>query len=201
MIWKLANTPLRRHSFRNMKTLALLFVASLALSPFTLAQNNGPGADPENPEQENNTNTAGDKEVRNPFWEANLTGGNYMVALGRITSVSRHKYVLDGAVIVDEVTIDTEGQALARFYFISPISVGGTGAAAAAAVERAAALVDGAARRAGTDVQDMVMKKYPLTTHTKTIEYRLMSEQQLSALYQSAKTAWVRGKGRVFTGS
>jgi hypothetical protein len=46
----------------------------------------------------------------------------------------------------------------------------------------------------------MVMKKYPLTTHTKTIEYRLLSEAQLSALYQSAKTAWMTGKGRVFTG-
>jgi hypothetical protein len=123
-----------------------------------------------------------------------------MVALGRISSVSRHKYVLDGAVIVDEVTIDTTGQALARFYFIAPISLGGTGAAASQALDRAAALVDGAAQRAGSDVHNMVMKKYPLTTHTKTIEYRLLSEAQLSALYQSAKTAWMTGKGRVFTG-
>lgn len=46
----------------------------------------------------------------------------------------------------------------------------------------------------------MVVKKYPLTTHSKTIEYRLLSEQQLGALYGSAKTAWVTGKGRVFTG-
>jgi hypothetical protein len=183
-----------------MKIPAFFLVALLAFSPFAYAQNNRPGTDPENPEQENTANPENDKEVRNAFWEANLAGGNYMVALSRISSVSRHKYVLDGAVIVDEVTIDTEGQALARFYFISPISVGGTGAAAADAVERAAALVDGAARRAGTDVQDMVMKKYPLTTHTKTIEYRLLSEQQLGALYQSAKTAWIRGKGRVFTG-
>lgn len=183
-----------------MKTPAFLFVALLALSPVAYAQDNGQGADPENLDQENSGNQADDKEVRNAFWEANLTGGNYMVALGGISSVSRHKYVLDGAVIVDEVTIDTTGQALARFYFISPIGVGGTGAAASEAVERAVALVDGAARRAGTEVQDMVMKKYPLTTHTKTIEYRLLSEQQLGALYQSAKTAWVSGKGRVFTG-
>jgi hypothetical protein len=175
-----------------MKTPALLFVALLALSPVTYSQNDA--------EDEETQNEPTDREVRNGFWEANLGGGNYMVALGRISSVSRHKYVLDGAVIVDEVTIDTTGQALARFYFISPISVGGTGAAASQAAERAAALVDGAARRAGSNVQDMVMKKYPLTTHTKTIEYRLLSEQQLGALYQSAKTAWMNGKGRVFTG-
>lgn len=175
-----------------MKIPALLFLALLAVSPVAYSQEEGQG--------DNEQNQPTDREVRNGFWEANLAGGNYLVALSRISSVSRHKYVLDGAVIVDEVTIDTTGQALARFYFISPIQVGGTGAAAAEAVERVAALVDGAARRAGTDVQDMVVKKFPLTTHSKTIEYRLLSEQQLGALYGSAKTAWVTGKGRVFTG-
>lgn len=177
----------------------------LAIFPLAFAQNSNP-INPNNPRTNPNAEESAqdrekdnDKETRNGFWEANLDGGNYMVALGRITSVSRHKYVLDGAVIVDEVTIDTEGQALARFYFISPIEVGGTGAAAADAVERAAAILDGAVRRAGTDVQDMVVKKYPLTTHSKTIEYRLLSEQQLGTLYGSAKTAWVTGRGRVFT--
>jgi hypothetical protein len=180
------------------KKLSFLFVGVLAFSPLAFAQNNNPRPNPSSPEplQEKDNN----KETKNGFWEAKLAGGNYLVALGRISSVSRHKYVLDGTVIVDEVTIDTEGQALARFYFLSPIEVGGTGAAAADAVERTAALLDGAVRREGVDVQDMVVKKYPLTTHSKTIEYRLPSEQQLGALYGSAKTAWVTGKGRVFTG-
>lgn len=177
--------------FPIMKTPAILFVALLVLSPVAYAQNNGG--------EEDTKKEPTDREISNAFWEANLEGGNYMVALSRITSVSRHKYVLDGAVIVDEVTIDTTGEALARFYFISPVTVGGTGAAAAEAVEKATALLDGAVRRGGTDVQDMVMKKYPLTTHAKTIEYRLLSEQQLGALYQSAKTAWIKNKGRVFT--
>ena len=183
-----------------MNNLSFIFMGFVAFSPLAFAQNNNPRPDrnPDVSEQEKDKDN--DKETRNGFWEANLVGGNYMVALGRISSVSRHKYVLDGSVIVDEVTIDTEGQALARFYFLSPIEVGGTGAAAADAVERAAALLDGAVRRAGVDVQDMVVKKYPLTTHSKTIEYRLLSEQQLGALYGSAKTAWVTGKGRVFTG-
>lgn len=172
-----------------MKIPACLCFAFIAFSPLVFAQEN------------NAQNEPADREVRNVFWEANLPGGNFMVALGSISSVSRHKYVLDGAVIVDEVTIDTTGQALARFYFISPLEMGGgTGEAASQALERAASLADGALRRAGTDVQDMVVKKYPLTTHTKTIEYRLLSEQQLTALYASAKKAWVSGKGRVFTG-
>lgn len=175
-------------------------IGTLLLAVSAFAQNNGGGTNtnPSDPNDPNSQN--GDREARNGYWEANLAGGNYMVALGRISSVSRHKYVLDGAVIVDEVTVDTTGQALARFYFITPINAeGGPGAAVTQAAERAAALVDGAARRSGTDVQDMVMKKYPLTTHAKSIEYRLLSEQQLSALYSSVRTAWVSGKGRVFT--
>ena len=160
------------------------------------SQNNqqNPTEDPdENPPQ------AGDQQGRNGFWEASVSGGNYVVALSRITSVSRHSYASDGAVIVDEVTVDTEGQAIARFYFIKPIEAGGTGAAAGAAAERVLELVDGAARRNGVDVQDMVVKQYPLTTHAKTIEYRLYSEEQLSVLFRSVKTAWQTGRGRVFT--
>jgi hypothetical protein len=185
---------------RVMKIPPFLVIGILALSPFAYAQNSAPTNPPRNEEQNPDPKREDDKETRNRFWEANLAGGNFMVALDRISSVSRHKYVLDGAVIVDEVTVDTTGQALARFYFITPIEAGGTGAAAAESLERAAALLDGAARRAGTDVQDMVVKKFPLTTHSKTIEYRLLSEQQLGSLYSSAKTAWVTGRGRVFTG-
>ena len=178
-----------------MRIQAAVLIGTLFLAVPAFAQNTGD--DPEQPDSQTT-----DKESRINFWEANLPGGNYLVALGRISSVSRHKYVLDGAVIVDEVTVDTTGQALARFYFITPISAGGgAGAAAAEAADRAMALVDGAARRAGTDVQDMVVKKYPLTTHSKAIEYRLLSEQQLNVLYQSVKTAWVSGKGRTFTGN
>lgn len=180
-----------------MKSPATILIGILAFSTAAFAQNNGNT----NPNQDPNAAQQTDKESRNGFWEANLPGGNYLVALGRISSVSRHRYVLDGALIVDEVTVDTVGQALARFYFIEPISGGGgTGAAASQAIGRVVDLVDGAARRQGMDVQDMVVKKYPLTTHSKCIEYRVLSEAQLSALYQSAKTAWVSGKGRVFTG-
>ena len=184
-----------------MNVKSFLTIGILALLPLAYAQNNSQPNDPDakNSKKEDSDKN-GDKETRNGFWEANLKGGNYMVALGAISSVSRHNYVLDGVVIVDEVTVDTSGEALVRFYFISPIELGGTGAAASDALERIGAIADGALRRGGTDVQDMVVKKYPLTTHTKTIEYRLLSAEQLGALYSSVKTAWVTGKGRIFTG-
>lgn len=139
----------------------------------------------------------------NRFWQASLPGGHYMVALDRISSISRHKYVLDGAVIVDEVTVDALGQALARFYYIEPITnaAGGThtGATAARLVDRGTELLDKAARTAGAaDVPNMVIKKFPETTHARTIEYRLLSAQQLGSLYNSVRTAWENGRGRKF---
>ncbi|MES2981363.1 MAG: hypothetical protein V4727_03535 [Verrucomicrobiota bacterium] len=150
-------------------------------------------ANPNDPAQNQNTQPA-----RKGFWEANLAGGNYLVALSRITSVSRHKYVLDGAVIVDEVTVDTEGQSLARFYFISPVTAGAPESGIANSTERALEVLNNAATERGSSVQDMVQKKYPLTTHSKAIEYRVLTEAQLNALYQSVKTAWQNGDGRVY---
>ena len=181
-----------------MKISALIISGLLAFSAVAFSQNGqrNPTGDTDN---QDDKAEATDKKGRKGYWEANLSGGNYVVALGRISSVSRHSYVLDGTLIVDEVTVDTTGQALARFYFITPISIGGTGAAVSKVAEKALGLVDGAARRAGTDVQDMVIKKFPITTHAKNIEYRLFSQAQLSVLYQSVKTAWQTGQGRVFT--
>lgn len=182
-----------------MKISTLVLFGLLSFSTAAFCQSNQ-GDPSDGPDSGQNGEEATDKQGRKGFWEANLSGGSYVVALGRISSVSRHKYVLDGALIVDEVTVDTTGQALARFYFITPIAAGGPGAAATEAARRATELIDGAARRAGTDVQDMVVKKYPLTTHAKTIEYRVFSEEQLSVLYRSVKKAWQDGDGRVFSG-
>lgn len=139
----------------------------------------------------------------NRFWQASLSGGHYMVALDRISSVSRHKYVLlDGTAIVDEVTIDALGQSLARFYLIMPISDAakgnGAGAAVSAMADRGRELFDKAAITVGTDVHQMVVKKFPETTHARTIEFRLMSEAELAKLYDSVRGAWESGRGRKF---
>ena len=120
----------------------------------------------------------------------------------RISAISRHQYVLDGAVIVDEVTVDALGQALVRFYFLSPISDAmagnAVGNAVSRVVERGREVADGAAGRAGVDIQNMVVKKFPETTHAKQIEYRLHSAEELTGLYNSVRTAWESGRGRKF---
>ncbi len=176
------------------KLLILVISSLMAFSGMGYSQT----IDPNNPDQnQNNTNN---QRGRKGYWEANLAGGNYLVALSRITSVSRHKYVLDAAVIVDEVTVDTEGQSLARFYFISPATAAGPQSGTADLAARALEIANSAASEHGSSVQDMVQKKYPLTTHSKSIEYRMMTEAQLSALYLSVKTAWQNNDGRVFKG-
>ncbi len=134
------------------------------------------------------------------FWQARLAGGEYAVAIGGITSVSRHSYVLDGTLLVDEVTIDTTGQALARFYFLSPIGANNTvGGTAGAVVERGKGILDATGQRTGVEADNMVIKKYPDTTHAKTIEYRLATQAELTNLFNSARQAWQSGQGGQYT--
>lgn len=145
-----------------------------------------------------------DSPQSNRFWQATLPGGHYMVALDRISSISRHRYVLlDGSAIVDEVTIDALGQALARFYYIAPVTDAATGSHAGEIATRIAGkageLIDKAADTAGTSAHQMVIKKFPETTHARTIEYRLLSAEELTGLYNSVRTSWENGRGRKFT--
>jgi len=107
----LAKRAIRSHAFAmSSKILLPCFAVLLWSASMIQAQN---------PTQPQNTE---DSPRANRFWQATLPGGHYMVALDRISSVSRHRYLLDGALIVDEVTIDSLGQALARFYHISPVT-------------------------------------------------------------------------------
>ena len=170
------------------KTLLLAFAGFLVCAPALHAQET-PGEAPK----------PGDAAGPPNFWQARLPDGHFMVALDKITSISRHRYVLDGAVIVDEVTVDTVGQALARFYFLSPITDAIPGNTVTNLAETGRGLIEGATERAGVDVQKMVVKKYPDTTHAKSIEYRINSAEELKSLYTSVQTAWESGRGRQFT--
>ncbi len=140
------------------------------------------------------------REVAGPerFWQASIGEGHFMVLLDRIISISMHQYLMDGGLIVDEVTVDTQGQALTRFYFIAPISKIAPSNPVANLAERGRELADKAAERIGTNAQDMVFKKYPDTTHAKSVEYRITSLAHLKALYSSLKSAWKCGPGCEF---
>ncbi|MEN8772741.1 MAG: hypothetical protein ABF379_01965 [Akkermansiaceae bacterium] len=139
-----------------------------------------------------------DDENRKRRWECSLPGGEYSVNLGAITSVSKHSYVLDGTLLVTEVTVDTTGTALARFYYIEPITKDTTFNALARLQKRTEELRNRGQKRTGTKADEMAQKSYPTTTHARTIEFRIMSEVELNALYSSLYRAWNSGKGRTF---
>lgn len=169
-----------------------LFAQTAASTAGQTGQTNSSGS------QTSSGNTT-DSEVPTLFWQATLPGGVYLVSLRSITSCSRHTYLLDGGIIVDEVTVDTNGQSLARFYYLAPVSDVMNSSTATGIMARGKQLLDMAGQRAGGDLHNMVQKTYPTTTHARTVEYRLVDDRDLLALYSSVTSAWQNGRGRKFT--
>ncbi|MES2996874.1 MAG: hypothetical protein V4733_08700 [Verrucomicrobiota bacterium] len=186
-----------------MKRLLPFFLLLLVFTLSSVAQEGGDQQDKNDGKANKPPAEEVDKPEPNRFWQAKLSGGHYMVQLDRISSISRHSYLLDGTVLVDEVSIDALGQTLARFYQLSPFTdaAGGTNAAdvASRAIERGREVVEGTAQRFGSRATEMVVKKYPETTHARTVEFRIETAEQLTRLYNSVKTAWESGRGRSFT--
>ena len=183
-----------------MKAFNPLFAAALLV--FTIpsyAQQNGGNANNPNAESSDEESNTSETDGPRRFWQANLPGGHYMVALDRISDISMHEYLLDGTVIVTEVTIDTTGRALARFYYIEPVTDAGGRDEVTRVVDRGRELLDRAGQKTGSDVHNMAQKSYPATTHAGTIEYRILAKQDLGELYNSLRKAWESGKGRKLT--
>ncbi len=153
--------------------------------------------------QNNKEDKMTDTEIREALWTASLPGGQYTVVLSRVCSVAKQTYILDANLVVQEVTIETTGAALARFYYLEPVAAGSNSALISAARDRAKDLAKEAQNRAGANTGGMtidtaVIKQYPTTSHAKTIEYRLQTSAQLDALLKSINTALWTGKGRSF---
>jgi hypothetical protein len=176
-----------------MKILSIL--AILALAPLALAQDT---ANPNSTTSKDEDKTYKDSPDLKGFWQGTMPGGSYLVALSRITSISKHEYLLEGNLIVTEVTIDTLGDTTLRVYQITPAAQYGTLATGRKIVERGRDLLDRAGQRTGADINNMVHKQYPITTHSKIIEFRVKDLGTLDALLGSVRTAWINGKGRKF---
>jgi hypothetical protein len=169
-----------------MRLIALSFAAVIAT---TLAQappgtGNGP------------SKNVTDATNKTPFWDCSVPGGNFTISLGKIASVSIHEFNITGA-RVTEVNVDTEGSVCARFYFIEAIKIGGALSATEIIKDRVTDVADTVADHTGTDkVWRKVQKDYPIATHAHTVEYRLQSKEELTAIHSSVKTAWMTGQGR-----
>ena len=174
---------------------ALLILSLLILPHLAIAQDT---ANPNSSSAGNGDKTYNDSVGEKGFWQGSLPGGSYTVALGRISAVSKHEYLLDGNLIVTEVTIDTIGSTTMRVYQITPAAQYGSLSTGRKIVERGRDLLDRAGQRTGANTADMVQKQYPTTTHAKTVEFRVRDLGTLDALLSSVQGAWLSGKGRKF---
>jgi len=134
-----------------------------------------------------------------PLWRCDLPGGTYEVAVRAILSVSSHEYIVDGAARVTEVNVDTSGSLAVRFYYIEALTPNSPLGLGQSAIDRVQELAKEAAGRTGQEeLWQKVAKSYPVTTHARTIEYRLESKEQLDALFKSAETAFRLGRNSTF---
>jgi hypothetical protein len=131
-----------------------------------------------------------------PLFRAQLPGGIYEVAVRNIVSVSSHEYLVDGAVRVVEMNIDTLGSILARFYFLEPNIPNTPGNIGTAAIDKAQQLLTQATEKTGQDAWKKVVKNYPTTTHARTVEYRLQSREELNKVFEAAEEAFRLQKTR-----
>jgi hypothetical protein len=133
------------------------------------------------------------------LWKCTLPGGTYQVLVSAILSVSSHEYVVDGAARVTEVNIDTSGQLAVRFYYIEPAVTAGPGGIGAATLGKVQSILTDAAERSGSDSWKKVVKSYPVTTHARTVEYRVGSKDSLTKIFTSASNSQANGKADTVT--
>lgn len=107
-----------------------------------------------------------------------------------MVSVSTHEYLLNATARVTELNIDTMGNALIRFYYIEPLTPKDPLSAVDTALQHAQETAEQVTSQAGQEpVWKKVVKSYPATTHSHTIEYRVDSKAKLQKIFESADTA------------
>ncbi|MEM9446469.1 MAG: hypothetical protein AAGA18_14080 [Verrucomicrobiota bacterium] len=188
--WGMRNAT--KSSLAAITLIYLTVIAPLGLDHIQAQTTSGTTSEDENiSDQANKTN----------IWQASLTSGSYSVRLTMVASVSEHEYVVDGAMKVNEVTIDTAGSVTARFYFIEPYTPNSPSNALDNSLEQIKDRSRQVMERLGQTelIENTVVKNYPTTTHAKTVEFRLSSQEELQALYRSIQSAFRSGKGRAFT--
>jgi hypothetical protein len=175
---------------------AILAAFFLLFAVTTLSAQNQPQT-PQQPQQPTNPNET-DSNPR--FWQAAFAnGGHYLVKLDRISFASKHEYVGNGAARVVEVTIGSDTSAVARFYWLEPLGKDTPIAAGNIIISRAEQVQKDVAGRVSPSLGKIqVIKDYPTTTHTHTVEYALQTPDALNSLYSSLMAAINTGRGRTW---
>ncbi len=171
-----------------------LLIILLATTTLAFAQNAAPAQGGQQQQQQQQP-----APTNRQIWRANMPAGTYELAVSSIIAVTSHEYVVDGAARVTEVNIDTNGQLLARFYYIESAVTSGPGGLGAATLGKVQGLLAEGAERSGTDAWKKVVKSYPTTTHARTVEYRVANKDALNRIFSSASKAFRSGRGEEIT--
>ena len=187
----------------NFSTALFTFLLLLATGRPLMAQNTSPstgsgsGTGTGTGGNTGNSSTDGNQAGINGFWEVVTSGGRFVARLDRITSVSEQQYLIDGAVRVFECTVDTDGGQTARFYYLEPITDSSSITTGSATVERLKNLANQVSNKAGAgDIDAIVTKHYPDTTHAKTSEYRVKNRATISQIYDHVRRVWAEERGQ-----
>jgi hypothetical protein len=168
---------------------ALVIITALGLSLATLhAQTGGQGTT--GPTQ---TKPIPEEMLQDGIWTGSLKGGRFMVKANQIIALSKHEYIADGVARVVEVNLALNTNSHVRFYFLEPVRLEGNGAIATGqqAIDKARQMVqDAATRISPTLTEPKVVKNYPTTTHTHTVEYVIKEEARLNSLLASLEAAF-----------
>jgi len=174
-----------------MKTSA--FCLGIALTVLCLprgdAQTPGPNQPPGNPQ-----GTQAPEGWRG-FLSIDYQGGRFVMPYGHIVSISRASFLIDGGGKVHEVTIDTSGGVIARYYFLESLLENNPLNAAQIVNTRMKNLGSLAEERSGESARQ-VIKHYPDTTHAKTVEFNLSKMEHLDAIFSHVTRKWIDEGGR-----
>jgi hypothetical protein len=137
--------------------------------------------------------------IRRGLWTADLPGGTYIVRVTAITSVSLHEYVVDNAARVAEVNIGTSASDTVRFYSIEPNVPKAPGGVGQSVIDKAEEKANELLNRTRMDeTWQKVMKNYPTTTHSHTIEYRIPDRKTLQALFDHLRECFESQRAGTF---
>jgi hypothetical protein len=162
---------------------------SLLSLPRLGAQNPAPGQPPATPQ---GTQA---QEAWRGFLSIDYRGGRFVMPYAHIVSISRASFLIDGGGKVHEVTIDTQGGVIARYYFLESLLENNPLNAAQIVNARMKSLGNLAEQRTGEEARQ-VIKHYPDTTHAKTVEFNLTHLEHLDAIFGHVTRKWIDEGGR-----
>lgn len=132
-----------------------------------------------------------------PVWEAPLpeAQGYFTVSLNSICSIAVERYHLEyekKSYPVVECSVETVGGKTARFYFIKEEQEKKSESPFKPVRDAAKVVLPDAEDEKNSDNPYRVLKQYPHSSLSGSVEYRLRSETEVIGLYRSLREAWLQ---------